>query len=187
MLPSHRQPTDHRWSKRSSSGDCIIGVVSLDPEWAQSGFVHLDAEALGLSAGDRFAVHDALDRRALHLGGRRELRQVGSRFDPSSPARARGHLVSQQTAARLEFLRERRIRRHLRRRGSVVQGRDHLRAARAGVLRLRTATAGATSGASRSTSTTSRTSGSPRSGSCRSIPRRSGTTATTSPTTRPPP
>jgi starch synthase (maltosyl-transferring) len=75
------------WSKRSSSGDCIIGVVSLDPEWAQSGFVHLDAEALGLSAGDRFAVHDALT-------GEHYIWVAGENFVKLDPASIPAHLLA---------------------------------------------------------------------------------------------
>ena len=70
-----------------------------------------------------------------------------------------------------------------RRRPAVVQGRDHLPAARQGVLRRRTTTGSAISRGCAASSITCRISGSPRCGCCRSIPRRCATTATTSPTT----
>ncbi|MHB8456296.1 MAG: alpha-amylase family protein, partial [Acidimicrobiales bacterium] len=49
------------WSKRSRQGDdAVIGIVNLDWRWSQSGYVHLDPAALGLSTDDRFLVHDVL-------------------------------------------------------------------------------------------------------------------------------
>ncbi len=63
------------------------------------------------------------------------------------------------------------------------QGRDHLRAPRPRVLRQQRRRHRRLSRASPRSSTTCRTSASRRSGCCRSIRRRCGTTATTSPTT----
>ena len=66
-------------------------------------------------------------------------------------------------------------------RPALVQGRDHLRAARPGVLRQHRRRHRRLPRADPRSSTTCRTSASTRSGSCRSIRRRCGTTATTSP------
>ena len=69
-------------------------------------------------------------------------------------------------------------------RPALVQGRDHLRAARPRLHRQRRRRLGRLPGPRPASSTTWRTSASPPSGCCRSIPRRCATTATTSPTTR---
>ncbi len=50
------------WSKASGDGrDVILGVVSLDPLWSQSGFVELDLGRLGIDATEPFALVDQLD------------------------------------------------------------------------------------------------------------------------------
>jgi starch synthase (maltosyl-transferring) len=38
--------------------DVVLVVVNLDPNWKQSGMVHLDVEALGLDADEGYLVHD---------------------------------------------------------------------------------------------------------------------------------
>jgi starch synthase (maltosyl-transferring) len=49
------------WSKRTDdSRDVVLSVVSLDPYHPQSGWVHLDMEALGLGWDDTYEVHDLL-------------------------------------------------------------------------------------------------------------------------------
>ena len=65
----------------------------------------------------------------------------------------------------------------------LVQGRDHLPAARQGVLRLQRRRHRRLRGADAAARLHRRSSASTRSGCCRSIPRRCATTATTSPTT----
>ncbi len=74
------------WSKRSAAGDCVIGVVSLDPKWAQSGFVNLDADALGLDPGAGFVVHDA-------LSGERYSWIAGENFLKLDPKSMPAHLL----------------------------------------------------------------------------------------------
>jgi starch synthase (maltosyl-transferring) len=60
------------WSKRDrASGDVVVCIVSLDPDWAQSGFVELDLDALGLDPTKRFTVHDLLDDASYSWTGRR--------------------------------------------------------------------------------------------------------------------
>ena len=50
------------WSKRDPrSGDTVVCVVNLDPDWAQSGFVELDLGALGLTPGATFVARDLLE------------------------------------------------------------------------------------------------------------------------------
>ena len=60
------------FSKRSGDGsNVIVVVVDLDPVHRQSGWVTLDLEALGLSAGQAYQVHDLIgDARFLWHGER---------------------------------------------------------------------------------------------------------------------
>jgi starch synthase (maltosyl-transferring) len=49
------------WLKRDESGhDVVIGVVNLDPQWIQTGFVEVDLSDVGVSPGEVVAVQDAL-------------------------------------------------------------------------------------------------------------------------------
>ncbi|HLI44728.1 MAG TPA: maltotransferase domain-containing protein [Acidimicrobiales bacterium] len=73
------------WSKRRA-GDVAIGVVNLDPRWTQSGFVHLDPQALGMAPGERFRVHDV-------LSGERYLWEAGDAFVKLDPAAIPAHLL----------------------------------------------------------------------------------------------
>jgi starch synthase (maltosyl-transferring) len=68
------------WSKRDpATDDTVIGVVNIDPEWAQAGFTDLDLGELGLADGQRFAVRDLLDGSRYLWSGRRNF----VRLDPS--------------------------------------------------------------------------------------------------------
>lgn len=60
------------WTKVDPSRlDLVIGVVSLDWRWAQSGFVELDLSELGIFEGDAFEVRDVLvDETYIWHGGR---------------------------------------------------------------------------------------------------------------------
>jgi starch synthase (maltosyl-transferring) len=80
------------WSKRSGAGDCVIGVVNLDPKWAQSGFVHLDAGAIGLDPGVDFAVNDALN-------GERYSWVAGENFLKLDPKSMPAHLLAIEATA----------------------------------------------------------------------------------------
>jgi starch synthase (maltosyl-transferring) len=67
------------WSKRDhGSGDTIIGVVNIDPEWAQGGFTDLNIDELGIAEGQRYAVRDLLDGSRYVWSGRRNF----VRLDP---------------------------------------------------------------------------------------------------------
>jgi starch synthase (maltosyl-transferring) len=68
------------WTKVDESGaDLVIGVVNLDPDWVQAGFVDLDLGALGIEHGARFTVRDTLtDETYLWQSGRNFVR-----LDPS--------------------------------------------------------------------------------------------------------
>ncbi|MDZ7733587.1 MAG: hypothetical protein U5R31_11295 [Acidimicrobiia bacterium] len=48
------------FTKTAPASDSAIVVVNLDPDWAQSGWVHLDLGALGIEPGESFEVHDRL-------------------------------------------------------------------------------------------------------------------------------
>jgi starch synthase (maltosyl-transferring) len=75
------------WSKRSESGDCVIGVVNLDWRWPQSGFVNLESPSLGLAAGERFLAADA-------LSGERYQWVAGRNFVRLDPAGNVAHLLA---------------------------------------------------------------------------------------------
>ncbi len=74
------------WSKRRL-GDTVLGVVNLDWRWTQSGFVSLDPGALGLSDGDRFIVHDALN-------DERYVWEAGTNFVKLDPSGIPAHLLA---------------------------------------------------------------------------------------------
>jgi starch synthase (maltosyl-transferring) len=75
------------WCKRDEvSSDLVIGVVSLDPQWVQSGFVELDPTALGLAAGSSVPVRDVLSDTTY-------LWQVGRNFVRLDPAVISAHLL----------------------------------------------------------------------------------------------
>lgn len=80
------------WSKRDpESGDTVLCVVNLDPQWAQSGFVELDLEALGIATATAFAVHDLLDGASYRWSGSRN-------FVLLDPARSPAHLFAVRPA-----------------------------------------------------------------------------------------
>jgi starch synthase (maltosyl-transferring) len=75
------------WTKQDAGGtDIVIGVVNLDPDWVQSGFVELDAAALGLDDGDPLVVHDVLTDDTY-------LWQAGRNFVRLDPAGVPAHLL----------------------------------------------------------------------------------------------
>jgi starch synthase (maltosyl-transferring) len=87
-LTFHRCDNDHIicWSKRRL-GDTVIGVVNLDWRWTQSGFVHLDAAALGVDSTSRFVVHDAFT-------DERYVWDASSNFVKLDPTGIPAHLLS---------------------------------------------------------------------------------------------
>ncbi len=127
----------------------------------------------------RSRSHDLLDRRALHVAGRAQLRRA--RPVGATPA----HVLRGRRRRRGADEPSARDRPQPAPSADPTWYRDaviyelHVRAVRA----TATATASATSRAHAASSTTCRTSASPRSGCCRSTRRRCATTATTSPTT----
>jgi starch synthase (maltosyl-transferring) len=60
------------WTKRDDADtDLVIGVVNLDPDWVQAGFLHLDLGDFGIEEGTVLPVHDVLsDERFLWQAGR---------------------------------------------------------------------------------------------------------------------
>jgi starch synthase (maltosyl-transferring) len=75
------------WAKRDDSGtDVVIGVVNLDPDWAQSGFVDVDLSAVGIAPGETFGLHDALTNESY-------LWQAGRNFVRLDPAGVPAHLL----------------------------------------------------------------------------------------------
>ncbi len=82
------------WSKHDAeSGDAVVCVVNLDPQWPQSGFVDLDLGAIGLDDGARFVVHDLLDGSTYAWGGQHN-------FVLLDPARSPAHLLHVEGPAR---------------------------------------------------------------------------------------
>jgi starch synthase (maltosyl-transferring) len=76
------------WSKRDDTGgDTVIGVVNLDPTWAQAGVVDLDLAAIGLAPDVPFVVQDMLDGATYTWVGPRNYVQL-------DPARRPAHLFS---------------------------------------------------------------------------------------------
>jgi len=63
------------YSKRSGD-DVALMVVSLDPHHTQSGWVRLDLEAIGITPGGRFAIHDRLTDRRYQWDGARNFVQL---------------------------------------------------------------------------------------------------------------
>jgi starch synthase (maltosyl-transferring) len=88
----HRVDNDQLicWSKRSRTGEVVIGVVNLDSRWAQSGFVELDPAALGLEPGERFQVADVLSGSGFHW-------VAGRNFVKLDPAVMPAHLLDVRT------------------------------------------------------------------------------------------
>ena len=56
--------------RRRRSGNIILTVVNLDPHHAQSGWVELDLEALGLDAGPALPGARSVERPALSVARR---------------------------------------------------------------------------------------------------------------------
>jgi starch synthase (maltosyl-transferring) len=76
------------WLKRDDSGqDAVIGVVNLDPQWTQTGFVELDLSDLGLALGEVVAVHDLLTGAAFKW-------QTGRNFVLLDPKGLPAHLLA---------------------------------------------------------------------------------------------
>jgi starch synthase (maltosyl-transferring) len=67
--------------------DVILCVVSCDPVWNQSGWLHLDLEDLGLEVGQPFEVHDLLT-------GARFTWQDSSNYVELNPAVVPAHVFS---------------------------------------------------------------------------------------------
>jgi starch synthase (maltosyl-transferring) len=66
--------------------DVILCVMSCDPQWTQSGWVHLDLHDLGLQQGEPFEVHDLLT-------GARYLWQDSAHYVEINPHVVAGHLL----------------------------------------------------------------------------------------------
>ncbi len=69
----------------------MIGVVNLDPKWAQSGFVELDLTEVGIGRGETLRVRDMLGEEAY-------LWQAGRNFVKLDPAGVPAHLLSVERA-----------------------------------------------------------------------------------------
>jgi len=75
------------WLKRNRDGsDIVIGIVNLDPEWVQSGFVDVDLTELGVGPGETFRARDLLGEEAY-------LWQTGRNFVKLDPAGVPAHLL----------------------------------------------------------------------------------------------
>ncbi|MGH9172677.1 MAG: maltotransferase domain-containing protein [Acidimicrobiales bacterium] len=75
------------WRKRDDSGrDVVIGVVNLDPQWTQSGYVDVELTDVGIAPGEVIAVHDV-------LSGSRFNWQAGRNFVLLDPDALPAHLL----------------------------------------------------------------------------------------------
>ncbi len=82
------------YSKRAGD-DAVLVVVNLDPRHPQSGWVDVDAAALGLPREGAFQVHDA-------LGGQHFTWQPGRNFVILDPAHAPAHVFEVRSRVRGE-------------------------------------------------------------------------------------
>jgi starch synthase (maltosyl-transferring) len=72
------------YSKRCPrTGDTVLCIVNVDPEWKQGGFTWLDLEALGLEGDDaRFEVYDALGESRYVWQGRQNYVELDPHVSP---------------------------------------------------------------------------------------------------------
>ena len=88
-------PTDNEMIicySKSRGSDVILTVVNLDPQHTQSGWIHLDTEAVGVEPEGQFQVHDLLTERRYPWSGPDNFVQL----DPNGvPA----HVFSVESAA----------------------------------------------------------------------------------------
>jgi starch synthase (maltosyl-transferring) len=76
------------WIKRDDSGeDLVVGVVNLDPDWAQAGFVELDLGEVGIAGGTPFPVRDLLTDSVY-------VWQTGRNYVQLDPAHVPAHLLA---------------------------------------------------------------------------------------------
>ncbi|MGA2209877.1 MAG: maltotransferase domain-containing protein [Acidimicrobiales bacterium] len=76
------------WLRRDDSGeDLVVGVVNLDPNWVQAGFVELDLAEVGLPAGTPFPVRDLLTDSVY-------VWQTGPNYVQLDPAGTPAHLLA---------------------------------------------------------------------------------------------
>jgi starch synthase (maltosyl-transferring) len=95
-LHFHRTDNDQLlcYSKRGDDGAVLV-VVNLDPHHTQSGFIDLDARALGVHPDETFQVHDLLgDARYRWRAGRNYV-QLDPRIMPAHLFRLRRHARSE--------------------------------------------------------------------------------------------
>jgi starch synthase (maltosyl-transferring) len=81
---------NRRWTPASrveQEGNVVLTVINLDSERTQSGWVHLDLDALGLTDGVPFAVHDLLTNAYYQWQG-------ASNFVALDPAAVPAHIFS---------------------------------------------------------------------------------------------
>ena len=83
------------YSKTSEDGDQVLCVVNLDATNAQSGWVDLDLDVLGLGADSRFEVHDLLSDERYRWQGRRNF----VRLDPDEAPAHVFHVARGKPAA----------------------------------------------------------------------------------------
>ena len=82
--------------KSSPDGDnVVLTVVNLDPRNTQSGWLELDARALGIEAEKQFQMHDL-------LSGQRFLWQGGRNFVQLDPHRSPAHVFRLRKRVRRE-------------------------------------------------------------------------------------
>jgi len=83
---------NRRWTPAS---DVVVTVVNLDTERTQTGWIHLDLEALGIEEGTSFTVHDLLTNSYYQWEG-------ASNYVSLDPAAVPAHIFSIQPTAFLD-------------------------------------------------------------------------------------
>ncbi|OGA98427.1 MAG: alpha-1,4-glucan--maltose-1-phosphate maltosyltransferase [Burkholderiales bacterium RIFCSPHIGHO2_12_FULL_61_11] len=79
-----------------ASDNVIVSVVNLDPHNTQSGWLELDASALGIEHGQSFQMHDLLSDQRFLWQGTRNFIMLDPRNAPAHIFRLRRHVRSEQ-------------------------------------------------------------------------------------------
>ncbi len=87
FLPVDNEQIIAWWKTDPRGSDVVVGVVSLDPTWVQSGFVELDLTSFGIPAGTPLGVQDL-------LAGERYVWQCGTNYVRLDPSGIPAHLLA---------------------------------------------------------------------------------------------
>jgi starch synthase (maltosyl-transferring) len=85
------------YSKATREKSCaMLMIVNLDPRWRQSGWTHLDLDALGITDGESFQVHDLLSDARFIWHGPRNYVELDPQMCPAHIFRIRRRQSSEQ-------------------------------------------------------------------------------------------